>query len=114
MKRRHGLLWGAVAVASISIASGAAYAQSLRPNILVIFDTSGSMLYNQQNDGSPLCSGSAGFTNGQQSRIYSLKNALRQALAQVGTDEANFGLMRFPQIETPSTSPTCPTGHYSN
>src|SRR3954462_12462303 len=66
------------------------------------------MLQSQTSDGSPLC-GNAGTT----SRIYSLKNALRQALAQVGTDEANFGLMRFPQIEDPALSFTCPRGRPS-
>ena len=38
-------------------------------------------------------------TNGQTSRVYNMKNAIRAALAQVGTDEANFGLVRFPQLE---------------
>ena len=78
-------------------ASGAAgRAQAIRPNILILFDTSGSMLYNQANDGSPLCAGGQ-QANGQTSRIYNMKHALRDALAEVGTDEANFGLMRFPQ-----------------
>jgi MYXO-CTERM domain-containing protein len=94
-----GLLFGA----------GAAQAQSLRPNILVIFDTSGSMLDGNSNDGSALCGG-----NGTGSRIYSLKRAMREALAQVGTDEANFGLMRFAQIERPTQNPTCSRGHYAN
>ena len=90
-------------------AGGVARAQSLRPNILVVFDTSGSMLHNDTDDGTKLCNG-----NGSNSRIYSLKNALRAALAQVGTDEANFGLMRYPEIENPNTTPACPNGHYSN
>ena len=51
--------------------------------------------------------------NGQTSRIYSMKNAIRAALAQVGTDEANFGLMRFPQLENAATT-NCPAGHWSN
>ncbi len=88
-----------------------AAAQSLRPNILVVFDTSGSMLYNDSNDGSALCSNNA---NGKTSRIYSLKKALRDALAQVGTDEANFGLMRYPELEDPTKTPVCPEGHYGN
>jgi hypothetical protein len=102
-----------VALLAPCLWSAAARAQALRPNILVIQDTSGSMLYNQQNDGSPLCSSSPGYAQGQQSRIYSMKNALRAALAQVGTDEANFGLMRFPQIEDATLSFTCPRGHQS-
>jgi MYXO-CTERM domain-containing protein len=104
---RAGLVLGVVGV-SLVAAGGVARAQSLRPNILIIFDTSGSMLSNN-NDGSPLCGG-----NGTNSRIYSLKNALRQALAQAGTDEANIGLMRFPQTTNPMQNPTCSVGHYSN
>ena len=42
-----------------------------------------------------------------------MKNAIRAALAQVGTDEANFGLMRFPQIENAATT-NCPAAHWSN
>jgi hypothetical protein len=89
--------------------SASARAQSLRPNILVIFDSSGSMLLNDASDGSALC-GNTG--NGY--RIFSLKKALRDALAQVGTDEANFGLMRYPELENPGQTPVCPNGHYSN
>ena len=42
-----------------------------------------------------------------------MKNAIRAALAQVGTDEANFGLMRFPQLENAATT-DCPAAHWSN
>jgi MYXO-CTERM domain-containing protein len=84
-------------------------AQSLRPNILVVFDTSGSMLDGANKDGSTLCGG-AGTT----SRIFSLKKAMRDALAEVGTDEANFGLLRYPELEVPSQSPVCSQGHYNN
>src|SRR6185369_963455 len=111
MKRRHGLLGGVLAVASVSMSSGAAKAQSLRPNILVVFDTSGSMLTNNTDDGSPLCGSTAA---GAGSRIYSLKKALRDAMAQVGTDEANFGLMRYAELENPMQTPACPQGHYNN
>ncbi|HET6148852.1 MAG TPA: hypothetical protein VFH68_15050, partial [Polyangia bacterium] len=88
-KFQIGLTVGATVL--LTLGATTARAQSLRPNILIVFDTSGSML-NGGNDGSPLCG-----NNGQTSRIFSLKQALRDALAQVGTDEANFGLMRFPQ-----------------
>jgi len=104
-RTRSALL--AVAVLAVSLPSLAAQAQALRPNILVLFDTSGSML-NGGSDGSPLCGGS-----GTSSRIYNMKNALRQAMAQVGTDEANFGLMRFPQVENAAQGWTCPAGHWS-
>ncbi|HKW85028.1 MAG TPA: hypothetical protein VJN68_14860, partial [Burkholderiaceae bacterium] len=98
-----GLVVGAMAF--LTLGTGTARAQALRPNIMVIFDTSGSMLNNNTNDGSPLCAG--GGTN---SRIYSLKKALRDAMAQVGTDEANFGLMRYPELEVQTQTPVCPQG----
>ena len=112
---RRGATGGAfvrvgIALAAVVLgAGGTARAQSLRPNILIVFDTSGSMLHNDTDDGSPLCNG-----NGQTSRIFSLKKAIRDALAQVGTDEANFGLMRYPQLENPGQTPVCSQGHYDN
>src|SRR5438128_1860063 len=103
-----GLVVGAMAF--LAMGAGTARAQALRPNILVIFDTSGSML-NNNSDGSPLCSATTGGTS---SRIYSLKQALRESMAQVGTDEANFGLMRYPELEVQTQTPVCPQGHYNN
>jgi MYXO-CTERM domain-containing protein len=97
-------------VGTVLTAAAPAAAQSLRPNILVIFDSSGSMLANNSTlDGSPLCN-----NQGQGSRIFSLKKALRDAMAQVGTDEANFGLMRYPELDRPMQTPVCPQGHYAN
>jgi MYXO-CTERM domain-containing protein len=107
-KTTASVLVGVAAFAGLALASTAAQAQALRPNVLILFDTSGSMLQSQANDGSPICNG-----NGTSSRIYRLKNALRDALAQVGTDEANFGLMRFPQNEG-TTSGNCPEGFWNN
>ena len=79
----------------IIAAASSAEAQSLRPNIMFLFDTSGSMHENSnlvnQADGTTVCPQST------TSRIYSLKSGIRQALQEVGTDEANFGLMSFPQ-----------------
>jgi len=112
MTKVLGLALGALA--GVALAGSDAWAQSLRPNIMVLLDTSGSMLYNQALDGSPLCNTNMqNTTNGQTSRVYNMKNALRAALAQVGTDEANFGLMRFPQIENTATT-NCPAAHWSN
>src|SRR5215831_12810106 len=113
MNKKRALV--VVAFSGLALAAATAHAQALRPNVLIMQDTSGSMLYNQagqnqNNDGSPLCNNSA---NGQTTRIYAMKNALRAALAQVGTDEANFGLMRFPQIENAATT-NCPAAHWSN
>ncbi|HVY39050.1 MAG TPA: MopE-related protein [Polyangia bacterium] len=97
-----------IALGALAVA-GTAQAQTIKPNILIVFDTSGSMLNNNTNDGSPLCN-----NGGQNSRIYNLKHALRDALAQIGTDEANFGLMRYPELEVPGQAPVCPQGHYTN
>ena len=87
--------------------AGQARAQALRPNIMFIFDTSGSMLDSQSRTGRRVQHEHDEHDSDQTSRIYRLKSALRDALAQVGADEANFGLMRFPQVETGTTS-TCP------
>jgi Notch 1 len=75
-----------------------ARAQSLRPNILFLFDTSGSMHEDSnlvdREDGTSVCPLN---TTSPTSRIFSLKSGIRQALQEVGTDEANFGLMSFPE-----------------
>jgi MYXO-CTERM domain-containing protein len=105
----RGAAAGLVVALVVLGAAGVARAQSLRPNILIVFDTSGSMLHNDTDDGSSLCMG-----NGQTSRIFSLKKAIRDSLAQVGTDEANFGLMRYPELENPGTTAVCPQGQYGN
>ena len=105
------LLGGALGL--LLATAGSARAQSLRPNVLIILDTSGSMLYNQANDGSPLCAGNQ-QANGQTSRVYNMKHAIRDALAEVGTDEANFGLMRFPQTFVKTQADNCPNSFWSN
>jgi hypothetical protein len=97
----------ALAVGLLGAIAAPAAAQSLRPNILLVFDTSGSM----QLDGASTWAGERVNEQamsctppgvGKVSRITSLKAALREALAQVGTDEANFGLMSFPQLLDPT------------
>jgi MYXO-CTERM domain-containing protein len=102
------------------VAEPAAEAQALKPNILIIFDTSGSMSDNNQfntlarTDGSEICKDSNGNILGTDRRIYLMKKALRDTLTQVGTDEANLGLARFPQLERPNDPVACPRGHYFN
>src|SRR5258708_6320647 len=89
-------------LAGVAASVTPAAAQSLRPNILVIFDPSGSMQLDatstwageRVNESAGSC---AAPPAGKVSRLFALKAALREALAQVGTDEANFGLMSFPQ-----------------
>ena len=108
-------MWAVVA----SLASPAR-AQSLRPNIMFIFDTSGSMAENAAGtnvgEGTNICP-----NVGTTSRTYNLKQALRSALQQVGTDEANFGLMSFPLVQGTTYDGACtvnnrlhiPSGHYT-
>lgn len=101
-----------VALLGIAV-GGAAHAQSLRPNIMFIFDTSGSM--DENTGGSWVGENTNICPGGATSRLYNLKSALRAALAQAGTDEANFGLMSFPtQVITPGAYPnTCPMANTS-
>ena len=120
MMRRLRLELVLLTAATCAAAAAPARAQSLRPNIMFLFDTSGSM-HEDSNlvdraDGTTVCPQST------TSRIYSLKSGIRQALQQVGTDEANFGLMSFPQTVqnayTTLTANQCtntgqsPIGHY--
>ena len=78
---------------------------------MFVFDTSGSMLENSSGnnvgEGTNIC-GSTATT----SRLYGLKSGIRAALAQSGTDEANFGLMSFPTVvvANPNASSWCGNG----
>ncbi len=83
-----------------------AQAQALRPNILILLRYVG--LDALQPGQRRLAAVRRTTRNGQTSRVYNMKNAIRDALAQVGTDEANFGLMRFPQIENARARRGCP------
>jgi MYXO-CTERM domain-containing protein len=89
---------------------------------MFIFDTSGSMAENGNGtavgEGPNVCTTTQN-PNYATSRIYNLKQALRSALQQVGTDEANFGLMSFPLVQGTAYVNTCatnavaqPFGHY--
>jgi hypothetical protein len=110
-----------IAAAFAALGPSPVQAQSLRPNILFIFDTSGSMLDRGGCTGNNC--GAGENTNicpsaTSNSKLFGLKSALRASLAQVGTDEANFGLMSFPQVVV--TNPTVSTwcggsswGHYN-
>jgi MYXO-CTERM domain-containing protein len=104
-----------LALAAVGSFAAPAAAQSLRPNILILFDTSGSMQLDATetwageriNESVPSCPAAPA---GAASRLYSLKAAIRAALAQVGTDEANFGLMSFPQlVDADLSQPAAPS-----
>ncbi len=83
-----------------------AFAQdaSLPPRVLVIFDTSGSMLSNYQTSANCQGDGSVdyphrnGCTNNIGSRMYHAKRALTQIIQNTGAD-VEFGLMRYGQLE---------------
>lgn len=97
--------WVCVAVFSLLLPS--ITEAQLRPKILILFDTSGSMLDNNDRDGSPLCG-----NNGQSSRVFQLKTALFDALQGLGAKEVDLALATFPQMVDPTQNPTCPLGHY--
>ena len=83
-------------------------AAQVKPKILIIFDTSGSMLQNssnqwQQGDGSALCGG-----QGTQSRIYQLKVALFDVLQGMGAEEVDFALETYPMFVDATRNPLCP------
>jgi MYXO-CTERM domain-containing protein len=111
-KARRASLIVPIILVAVASSVATAHAQSLRPNILFIFDTSGSMRDNSAGtnvgEGTNICA--AGTT----SRIFNLKSALRSALGQAGTDEANFGLMSFAQnVSATFAGGTCSLGHYT-
>ena len=85
--------------------SSPAHAQ-VKPKVMIIFDTSGSMLSNDR-DGSPLCN-----NRGTNSRIYQLKVALFDVLQGIGATEMDFALATFPQMVDPNRNRGCPNGHY--
>jgi hypothetical protein len=88
-----------------SVIFNSAFAQdaSLPPRVLVIFDTSGSMLANYQTGANCKGDGSAtyphrnGCNNTVGSRLYHAKRALSQIVQNTGDIE--FGLMRYGQLE---------------
>ncbi|MDY0000030.1 MAG: MopE-related protein [Polyangia bacterium] len=82
-----------------------AEAQVVKPHILMIFDTSGSMLASSCDGQNPPVGNSSSGTN---SNIYNVKAAMYQALFFAGADEANFGLMRFPHFDRACTLESCP------
>ena len=84
MKTRHSLVLGVTAVASIVFTSTAARAQSLRPHILFIFDTSISMRENtsgtQVAEGTNICPLPVTNPATPPSRLQGLKNGIRAAV----------------------------------
>ena len=100
-----------VAIATLLLAE-AATAQ-VKPRIYILFDTSGSMLYNSANavqpgDGSPLCDSLDPTGLGKTTRIYQLKQAFFEVLQGIGSTEVEWALATFPMLVDPSRTPKCP------
>jgi hypothetical protein len=101
-------------ILAVSLPGSVALAQ-VKPKILIIFDTSGSMLGDDGTDGSALCSAT---TDGKASTLYQLKAAFIDVLQGIGANEIDFALQTFPMLLNPSHTPTCATasgsysGHY--
>ncbi|MFO8072676.1 MAG: MopE-related protein [Polyangia bacterium] len=107
-----------LAAAALALSSGAARAQTqIKPRILILFDTSGSMAWTFGGDetdgdgssdpwpgGRTCCPGNGG------SRIHSAKEAMGQMLLSSGDIE--FGLMKFAQHYYSSQSNAQPVGWY--
>ncbi len=79
----------------------------VKPKIMIIFDTSGSMMRDSggnfhNGDGSPLCG-----NVGTQTRIYQLKSALFESLQGMGNSELDFALATYPMMVDPMRTPEC-------
>jgi hypothetical protein len=98
-----------VAALALYATPSAAQLDPGRPKLMILFDTSNSMLSKtvRQTDGSPLCNG-----DGKDSRVYQLKVALFNAMLGIGANEIDFGLSTFPMMMDPTKSKGCPDGHY--
>ena len=107
----------ALALATLGLLGAPARAQSLRPNILVIFDTSGSMQLDATVESWAPASASSEAAGscpaapaGATSRLYiAHRRHPQRPRDQIGTDEANFGLMSFPQLVDPTLTQPPPT-----
>ncbi|MCA9540277.1 MAG: hypothetical protein KC620_15370, partial [Myxococcales bacterium] len=77
-----------------------AHAQNAPPRVFVIFDTSGSMLWNPVGDQDCRGDGSATYPHrgcAGGSKLFHAKQALSQVVS--GVDEVEFGLLRYGQLE---------------
>jgi hypothetical protein len=123
---------GGAVLAGVALVAWApvVHAQPPRPHVLVLVDTSEGMLAPagpDGKDGSLLCGGDPGKCGpaaacaaepsctaaGCASRLFRLKEGLREALEELGTETANFGLAHFPARATPAVDRGCPHGHYA-
>ncbi|MCB9550988.1 MAG: hypothetical protein H6705_03715 [Myxococcales bacterium] len=83
---------------ALVIAASPALAQQVKPRILLIFDTSGSMSYGIDTNANTGGDNSAEYPgDGNISRLYVAKNVIRGIVET--TAEVDFALMRYPQSE---------------
>ena len=94
----------AIFISLFTLVSDELFAQDTpTPRVLVIFDTSGSMLWETTGSRSCFGDGSVDFphrnmcTEQNGSRLFHAKNALSQVVDQV--EDVEFGLMRYGQLE---------------
>ncbi len=111
MKHKTGL--ATILIVGGIFISSPATAQPVKPNILIVFDTSGSM-FDRSGGGAVYCDGQiapvGNGSSGRDTRIYNLKAAIAEALFYAGVDEANFGLARFPHQENACNLDSCSFG----
>ena len=107
---RVGLIGAAVAaLIATGVPRGAQAQTQIKPYIMIVFDTSGSMVWNNagtdtQGDGTRdpwgarwCCPGTG--TAGNPSRLYACRNAIHRFVSSTG--DIAFGLTKFPQYWTP-------------
>ncbi|MCB9534645.1 MAG: hypothetical protein H6704_00070 [Myxococcales bacterium] len=84
--------------ASLLFAAGAAQAQDIRPRILLVFDTSGSMGWDVVTGEPTGGDNSVEYPgDGRDSRLHVAKQVIRGIVET--TSEVEFGLMRYPQVQ---------------
>jgi MYXO-CTERM domain-containing protein len=86
------------AVIGVGLLAAPAAAQTFKPRILVVFDTSGSMGFDVESGLETFGDNSNEYPgNGGISRLFAAKEAIRSIVET--TSEVEFGLLRYPQIE---------------
>ena len=80
-------------------------AQEIKPRVLFVLDTSGSMSWRSQSSSEQCAWNSCEAAGGaSQSRISTARRAIRQVV-ESGSGAASFGLMTFGQMRPPTTPP---------
>ena len=80
-------------------------------NVVLVFDTSGSMNQTISGSGSLVWPDCEDLTN-PKTRIGYSKAAFNQALETLPINPVRFSLLHFPQTEDYDSTPSCKSGHY--